>query len=84
MAHKLDNEEMVSLEELVVSHSYEMVALVTVLERKGILMRHEIVEVIAEMQKEMSQNELSANTKSTELVTTEGCGICGSGCGSGC
>jgi hypothetical protein len=43
MAHKLDNEELVTLEELVVSHSYEMVALVTILERKGILTRQELV-----------------------------------------
>jgi len=57
MATKFDNEEMVTLEELVVSHSYEMVALVTILERKGILSRYEIVEVITEMQKEMNKND---------------------------
>jgi len=57
MATKLDNEEMVTLEELVVSHSYEIVALVTILERKGILTRYEIVEVITEMQKEMNKND---------------------------
>jgi hypothetical protein len=31
MAHKLDNSQMVTLEELVVSHGYEMVAFVTLL-----------------------------------------------------
>lgn len=31
-----------------------------------------------------SSIDLSENTKSTELVSTVGCGICGSGCGSGC
>lgn len=45
MTDKHDNEPL-SLEELVVSHSYEMLALITVLEKKGILDRGEIIEVI--------------------------------------
>jgi hypothetical protein len=49
MTSKLDDEQMLSLEELVVSHSYEMLALITVLEKKGILTRGEIIEVIKEM-----------------------------------
>ncbi len=43
-------EESVSLEQLVVSHSYEMLALITVLEKKGILNRQELIEVIHELQ----------------------------------
>ncbi|WP_191966212.1 hypothetical protein [Oryzomonas japonica] len=46
---KPDNERTLSLEELVVSHSYEMLALITVLEKKGILDRGEIIEVIKEL-----------------------------------
>jgi len=49
MTHKIDDEQIVSLEQLVVSHSYEMLALITVLEKKGILTRHEIIEVINEL-----------------------------------
>ena len=49
MAEKLDSNETVSLEELVVSHSFEMIALITDLERKGILTRGEVIEVIKEM-----------------------------------
>jgi len=49
MAEQLPQEEMVTMEELVVSHSYEMLALVTVLERKGIFTRAEIIEVIKEL-----------------------------------
>ena len=49
MTHKLDNEQITSLEDLVVSHSYEMLALITVLEKKGILTRQEIFEVIKEL-----------------------------------
>jgi len=46
MAEQLPKEQMVSLEKLVVSHSYEMIALLTVLEKKGILANHEINEEI--------------------------------------
>lgn len=46
MAEKLPQEEMVTMEELVVSHAYEMMALVTLLEKKGILSRAEIIDEI--------------------------------------
>ena len=52
MPEQLPQEQTVSLEELVVSHSYEMLALITVLEKKGILTRGEIIEVIKELQKQ--------------------------------
>lgn len=50
MTNKLDEEQMTSIEELVVSHSYEMLALITVLEKKGILTRQDVIEVIKELQ----------------------------------
>jgi hypothetical protein len=46
MAEQLGKEKMVSLEELVISHAYEMVGLITVLEKKGILNRAEIIDEI--------------------------------------
>jgi len=49
MAEQLPQEQTVTIEELVVSHSYEMLALITVLERKGILTRGEIISVIKEL-----------------------------------
>jgi len=49
MATKLPKEQSITMEELVISHSYEMLALITVLEKKGILKREEIVEVIKEL-----------------------------------
>ncbi len=49
MAEKCDDNSEMTLEDLVVSHSYEMLALITVLERKGILTRGEVVEVIKEL-----------------------------------
>lgn len=52
MTNRIDDEQINTLENLVVSHSYEMLALITVLERKGILSRHEIIEVIKEIQNE--------------------------------
>lgn len=51
MSNKLPQEEMVTMEELVVSHSYEMLALIAVLERKSILYRQEVVEEIKELYK---------------------------------
>jgi len=50
MSEQSPKEEGISLEQLVVSHSYEMLALITVLEKKGILTRQEIIEVIKELQ----------------------------------
>jgi len=50
MSEQTPKEESISLEQLVVSHSYEMLALITLLERKGILARQEIIEVIKEIQ----------------------------------
>jgi transketolase N-terminal domain/subunit len=49
MAEQLPQEQTISIEELVLSHSYEMLALITVLEKKGILTREEIIEVIKEL-----------------------------------
>lgn len=49
MAGQLPQEQTVSLEDLVVSHSYEMLALITLLERKRLLTRGEIIEVINEL-----------------------------------
>ncbi len=46
---KLDEEQIIAIEELVVSHSYEMLALITVLENKGILTRQEIIAVVKEL-----------------------------------
>lgn len=51
MAEQLPQEEAVTLEELVVSNSYEMVALITVLEKKGLVTREEIISVIKELKK---------------------------------
>jgi hypothetical protein len=46
MAEQLPQEQVATIDELVVSHSYEMLALITVLEKKGILNREEIIEEI--------------------------------------
>lgn len=51
MSGQLDKEQQITIEELVVSHSYEMLALITVLEKKGILARSEIISVINELKK---------------------------------
>ena len=46
MAEKLDQTETVTLEELAISNSFEIAAIISVLERKGLLSRHEIIEEI--------------------------------------
>ncbi len=49
MTEQAEQRQAITIEELVVSHSYEMLALITVLEKKGILTRNEIVEVINQL-----------------------------------
>ena len=49
MASRLPAEETVTLEELSLSNSFEITALVSVLERKGILTWEEIISVIKEL-----------------------------------
>ena len=49
MTEQADTSQPKTMEELVVSHSYEMLALITVLEKKGILTRNEIIEVINQL-----------------------------------
>lgn len=51
MAESLPKEETVTIEELVLSHAYEMSALVGLLEKKGILTRDELIESIMELRK---------------------------------
>lgn len=49
MAEKLGNEQTVSVEELALSNSFEIAALVAVLERKGLITRQEIIDEIIKM-----------------------------------
>jgi len=51
MAERGKPENLVSLQELAVSNSYEIAALVAVLERKGILTHTEILDEIARQKK---------------------------------
>jgi len=44
--NKIADNQDVTLEDLVINHAYEMVGLITVLEKKGILTRAEIIEEI--------------------------------------
>lgn len=51
MADKLDPKETVTIEELTISNSYEIAALVAVLERKGLLTKEEVIKEIRQMRK---------------------------------
>ena len=52
MSEQQPKEDMLTIEELVISHSYEMLALITVLEKKGILTRSEIIEEIQKLKEQ--------------------------------
>lgn len=52
MTEKLKKEETVTLEDVVVSQSYEIAALVTLLEKKGLFTREELLEEIKSLQQE--------------------------------
>ncbi len=49
MAEKLDPKDLVTLEELALSNMWETSALVELLERKGILTRKEVLDMIQEL-----------------------------------
>jgi hypothetical protein len=49
MAEKLERKETVTVEELAYSNTFEIAALVAVLERKGLLTKEEIIEEIKRM-----------------------------------
>ena len=49
MAEKLDPKEIVTLEELAISNMWETSALVELLERKGILTKQEVLDMIQEL-----------------------------------
>jgi len=49
MTEGMRDEVKITVDELVVNHAYEMIALVTVLEKKGILTRQEIIDEIQKM-----------------------------------
>ncbi len=49
MAEKLDPNDLVTLEELALSTMWETSALVELLERKGILTKQEVLEMIQEL-----------------------------------
>ncbi len=49
MAEKLDPKDIVTLEELALSNMWETSALVELLERKGILTKQEVLDMIQEL-----------------------------------
>ena len=51
MAEQLDKKETVTVEELIISQSYEIAAIVSLLEKKGLLTREEIMEEIRGLRK---------------------------------
>ena len=52
MADKLDNKEIVTFEELLMSNVIEQEALINLLERKGLIKKAELMEEIKRLRKE--------------------------------
>ena len=57
MAEQLDPKELVTIEDLAVSNMWEVAALVAVLERKGILKRKKLYDVVQELRAEQPRPE---------------------------
>jgi len=55
MANTLDNKETVTVEELVVSNSYELAAIFNILERKGLITKTEFLDEVKRLHKEAIQ-----------------------------
>ncbi len=55
MAEKLDPNELVTLDELALSNMWETSALVELLERKGILTRQEVLDMIQDLRRKHPQ-----------------------------
>ena len=51
MANQLDKKETVTVEELLISQSYEIAAIESLLEKKGIITKDEILEEIKRLRK---------------------------------
>ena len=56
MANRLPADEVVTLEEVVLSNSFEIAALVSVLERKGILTGAEVIAEIGKLRGQQSNS----------------------------
>lgn len=52
MEQQMDGEEMATIKELTINHSFEIMALVAVLEKKGLLTREEVIEEIKRLRGE--------------------------------
>ena len=52
MANRIEPLQTVTLEELAISNSFEIAALVNVLERKGLLTRQEVLQELAALRKQ--------------------------------
>ena len=51
MAEKLGPKDVVTIEELAISHMWEMAALLDVLERKGLITKQEVLDAIQELRR---------------------------------
>jgi len=71
MADKVDPEETVKIEEMVVSHMFEIAALIELLEHKGVLTRQEILNTIQRLRRETPTAETEHTAFPEPYLLTE-------------
>ena len=75
MAEKLDNKELVTMDELTLSNAWELEALVDVLVAKGVITKQEVLAALTELRRRnpraaAPQNELSADPYKTDVLVS--------------
>ncbi len=73
MAHKLDRNEVVTLDELTLSNAWKLEALVEVLTAKGIIAKREVLDMLTELRRRnptaaAPYNDLAADSNKMDIL----------------
>jgi hypothetical protein len=73
MAHKLDKNEIVTLDELTLSNAWELEALVKVLTAEGVIAKREVLDMLTELRRRSPTaiapyNDLAADSNKTDIL----------------
>jgi len=71
MAEKLDPKETVKIEEVVISHMFEIAALVEVLERKGVCTKQEVLDMIQKLRRKTPRAETAQEAFPKPYLSTQ-------------
>ena len=75
MAEKLDNKDLVTIDELTLSNAWELEALVEVLVAKGVITKREVLEALTELRRRNPRaaaphSELSGSPHKTDVIVS--------------